>query len=427
MLDLALSALAAADAHRAAFPGLAWFEKVSAMRQRCELLRRDLDRIVGDNLRRVRRRRPLDLALPASSDPWHRTAWDALGFLVHQWRLGFGEARDMVQYPRRFGFGLEETCYFGDVFQRALIADALCDADTVLDGQLRPVLDSEIQHILAQRIDSSTGGWRYLGNLPEMPPDADLLAQVMRILVRAGHREAVVAYGEPPLRVLLEQARHPDGSFETWIVPTQGRTPLEERHADLVQTMWKGGADCDVMANLMVSLRSYDPVRFADVIGTAAEYLIAQQNADGTWATRRYFGPGYAMYICLYALAANPTGAGAVARTAGYLRRCQREDGGWGTGTASDALTTALALLGLAAAQRLAGDGQDRQRAERAREFLCSHREADQAWPAQKLINVGMGAPHGSRAVTTAFVLRAALAWAQVDTDLIRGEDDAHG
>lgn len=427
VLDLALAALTAADTHRAAFPGLAWFEKVTAMRQRCDLLRRDIERIVGDNLRRVRSRPQLDLSPPASSDPWHRMAWDALGFLVRQWRLGFGEARDMIQYPRRLGFGSEETCYFGDVFQRALIADAFCDADTLLGSQLRPVLDSEVQHILEQRIDSSTGGWRYFGNLPELPPDADSLAQVMRILLRSEHREAVVAHCEPPLLVLIEQDRHPDGSFETWIVPTRGRTPIEERHAELVRTVWQGGADCDVMANLMVSLRLYDPVRFADVIRMAAEYLVARQKEDGTWATRWYFGPGYGMYICLRALEADPTGAGAVARTAGFLRRCQRDDGGWGTGAASDALTTALALLGLAAAQRLSGDGQDRERAERALAFLLGHQEADHAWPAQKFINVGMGAYYGSRTVTTAFVLKAALAWAPADTAPLRGDGDAHG
>jgi squalene-hopene/tetraprenyl-beta-curcumene cyclase len=427
VLDLALAALAAADAHRAAFPGLAVFGLVDALRRRCQLLRIDIDRIVGDNLRRARGRVPLELPPPASSDAWHKMAWSALDFLAGQWRLGFGEARDIIQFPRRLGFGPGEACYFGDVFQRALIADALCDAEAALGCSLRPVLDNEVQHILEQRIESSTGGWRYYSNLPELPPDADSLAQVMRVLVRTGRRNAVIEHCEAPLRVLLEQDRHPDGSFETWIVPTTARTLLEERHAELVRTGWQGGADCDVMANLIVALRLYDPVRFADVIRTAAHYVIAQQNSDGTWATRWYFGPSYGMYICLRALEDDRVGAGTVQRTAEFLRRCQHEDGGWGTEAPSDALATALALLGLAAAQKMAGDRSDRQRAERALEFLLGNQEAGRAWPALKLINVGKGTYYGSRTVTTAFVLKAALAWATADSSPLRRDGEPHG
>ena len=326
----------------------------------------------------------------------------------------FGEARDLIQYPERLGLGPPETCYFGDVFQRGLIAESLGEADGVLGGQLHPVLQSEVQYILEQRIDSVTGGWRYYGNLPELPPDADSLAQVMRVLLGTGHRDAVVAHCESPLGVLLDQNRHPDGSFETWIIPGRDRTVLEQRHAELVPAAGKNGPDCDVMANMMVSLRAYDPVRFAEVIARAADYLKAQQLEDGTWPTRWYFGPSYGMYICLRALEAERGAADTVARTAGFLRRSQRDNGGWGTGAVSEPLTTALALLGLAAAQRMTGDGTDRERAERALAFLRSEREADRGWAAQKFINVGRK-QYGSQTVTTAFVLRAALAWAPVD------------
>ena len=412
VLELALAALDRAEQLEATIPDLGLHAVTGTLRRRCEALHGDIDRIVRANVRRARAQPRVTLGLREPTQPWQEVAWSALRFLETQWNLGFGEGRDLMQYPAELGFDSSDTCYFGDVFQRALVTDALCDADRALDGRLQPIIAREAEYLVSQRVRSATGGWRYYANLPELPPDADDLAQVMQVLVRAGHRDEVARHGEAPLSVLLRDNSHPDGSFETWIVPATGRTPLEDRHAVLVEQVWGAGADCDVIPNLLYALHLYDAARFADVTHRGAAYLAAQQRGDGTWTSRWYAGPYYAIHVCLRMFDAMQLTPAAVARALGALRDAQRGDGGWGLdGAASDPLSTSLALLGLSAGQRASGEPADHGRAVRGMEALRRTIEPDGAWPAHNLIFKGLRTYHGSRTLTTTFALKAALAW----------------
>lgn len=412
ILDLVLRSLAAAERLKDTVPELGLHAVTAALRRQCEVLRADIERIVRANVQRARELPRVTLSLGEATAPWQEAAWGGLRFLEAQWNLGFGEGRDLMQYPAGLGLDAGDTCCSGDVFQRALLVDALCDADRVLDGRLQPMIEREVRYLVSQRSDSTTGGWRYYMDLPELPPDADSLAQVIQALLRGGQRDAVAQHGEPPLAVLLRDNSHLDGSFETWIVPATGRTALETRHAELVERVWGMGADCDVIPNLLYALHVYDAARFAEVIRKGAAYLEGQQREDGTWASRWYAGSYYAVFVCLRFLSAARPAAPAVTRALQMLRDTQRRDGGWGIGdAASDPLSTALALLGLSAGHRAYGEAADLGRAERGIAALRSAMDAAGGWPAQKLIFKGLRTFHGSRTLTTTFVLKAALAW----------------
>jgi squalene-hopene/tetraprenyl-beta-curcumene cyclase len=423
VIDLALAALDRAEALKPTISNLAWHDTTAIYRRRFTSLRGDIERIVRENVARARQPPAIELHLPSATSPWQALACDAVQFLARQWQLGFGEARDMMRYPKELRIGPAEKYYFGDVFQRALIADALCDANPMLDGQLDELLQGEARYLLAQKLSTCRGGWSYFPDQVHLPPDADDLAQIMQVLLRTGHRGEVVARCEEPLGILLRDCAHPDGSFETWIVPAAERTPLEVRHAELVQSLWGAGADCDVMPNVLSALHAYAPERFAATIARGRAYLLGQQRDDGTWPGRWYHGAYYPLYVNLRLLAevgAPPDQAtaqkAALARGLRYLRRSQRGDGGYGLeaeAAPSDALGTALGLLGLAAAHGEAGDeaGADHERAARARQLLERHRQDDRGWPAQRFLPKGFGAYHGSRTMTTLFVLKAALAW----------------
>jgi squalene-hopene/tetraprenyl-beta-curcumene cyclase len=187
---------------------------------------------------------------------------------------------------------------------------------------------------------------------------------------------------------------------------------LEDRHAVLVEEVWGAGADCDVIPNLLYALELYDAARFAEVTQRGATYLEREQRDDGTWTSRWYAGPYYAIYVCLRMFAAVRPRSPAVPRALAALRDTQRRDGGWGLHAgASDPLMTALALLGLAAAQPAHGEPADRARAARGIEHLRCAMAGDGGWPAQELIFKGLRAFHGSRTLTTTFALKAALAW----------------
>jgi squalene-hopene/tetraprenyl-beta-curcumene cyclase len=414
VLNIAMTSLDAAERSKATLPGLSFYRSNGALRQRCEALRDDIVRIVDANKSRISQKPRVALSIPRPVDGWTRLSWGALEFLVRQWELGFGEARDITRFPEQVGFGAGETCYFGDVFQRAIIADVLCDANTVLGGALAPMIEHEVGYLLSRRLSAGIGGWSYFPDLPELPPDIDDLAQIMQVLIRMNRRPDVVDGCERPLSVLLRDNMHPDGSFETWIVPAIHRTPLEERQAEYVRRSWGAGADCGAMPNLLYALEMYDADRFKEVIHKGTTFLASRQREDGLWHSGWYAENYYAIYACLRLLAVVDPESSTISRAVQYLRETQRADGGWSTvgGTESDALNTAFALLGLATVPGGGAGARDMASVAAALKFLDRTRQPNGAWPSCKFIYVSNDRYcYGSQTMTTAYVLKAALAW----------------
>jgi len=364
--------------------------------------------------------RTVDLALPAPADKWQAVAFEALRYIVDQWHLGFGEARHIMEFAPALGLGGPQH-QRGDIFQRAIVADALCDADAVLGGMTRSILDQEVAY-LASRRDPGRAGWRYFPELPELPPDADDLAQIMQAFWRAGHRRELEEHCEEPLSILFDGS-HTDGSFETWIIPALDRTEAEIRQAECARTMWGTGPDAEVVANLLYALALVDPKRFADRIDRGTSYLEAVQRSDGGWESTWYHGPFYGTYVCLRLLACARPDSDAVRRAAAMLRATQNADGGWGGEGASTALETSLALLGLAAVAKAGADlPEDGVRAARALGRLDRDGRDDGSWPADDFIRMQVGRAtggptyvlsYGSRTLTTTYVMKAALAWSR--------------
>ncbi|RAM51619.1 MAG: hypothetical protein C6Y22_11235 [Hapalosiphonaceae cyanobacterium JJU2] len=362
--------------------------------------------------------------LSQNQNSWELIVQDGLRFLMKQWQLGFAEAAHIMSFPREQGFIAAVEQQYGDVFQRALIADVLCDARELLGEQLQPVIDHEVNYLLNCRRNSGVGGWSYFPNLPELPPDADDLAQIMQVLLRCGRRSEVEKYCEVPLSVLLQNNTHADGSFETWIVPATDRTPEENLQFWWVQQAWGTGPDPDVMANLLYTLVLYDPELFEQVIQDGVAYLESQQREDGSWQSSWYHGSYYGTYVCLRLLTLVRPGSPGIARAINFLYECQQVDGGWGIEDNSDSLSTALALLSLELAQQHIGEIADIERVVKARSYLQNCQETDKSWPSCKFIRMELGRAagrvrailfYGSQTITTAFILKAALAWSRVE------------
>ena len=202
------------------------------------------------------------LALPPARGTFDELARPALVHLIGEWRHGFPEAAHVIPFPLAQGFTDARELHRGDVFPRALIAEALAAADRLAGGQLAPLVSAEADYLLAQRRRQGVGGWSYFPTLPELPPDADDLAQVMQVFLCAGRREWLASFCEAPLRVLLADQRRADGSFETWILPADDRSEEEELQARWVSRAWGAGADPEVVANLHYALTLYDRERF---------------------------------------------------------------------------------------------------------------------------------------------------------------------
>jgi squalene-hopene/tetraprenyl-beta-curcumene cyclase len=413
VLTLALRKLDEADAALRDWPKLAWRKVHRDLRNECSQLLSDIERIVRENVVRVNQQPNFALHLPTPTNECESIAWQALDFMIEQWRRGFGEARHVMHFPPELGFG-GPAYQRGDIFQRALIADALCDVEQAWNVNLRPVIDHEIAYLLSRR-DTGRGGWSYFSELPELPADADDLAQILQLLHRCGRHAEVKELCSGPVSVLLEDNSHADGSFETWIIPARNRNAREERQAEFARDMWGTGADAEVIANLLYALALIDSDRFGDHISRGVEYLERQQLSNGTWTSTWYHGPFYSLYVCLRLLAHVRPNSNAIPRAAAFLNKSQKADGGWG-----NPLDTALGLLSLFQIQT----NGELASVSNACDYLQAHAMPDGSWIDCEFIRMDLGraaraepqiVSYGSRTITTAFVLKALAASTQRD------------
>ena len=412
VLRVALVELAEADAALGQIPAVPFADAVAGLRRRCQDLEADIARIVAENASRVKAQPVVKTTIPDAEDrPWAHLAWTALQKTLTEWRRGFGEARHLMNFSWDQGFSGASEVQAGDVYQRSLLAEALSEAACLAGSDLEPAVAHEIGYLLGRAQSQQPGGWSYFPELPELPADADDLAQMIRLLCMSGRRDLVASRCEPPLAALLQTGVHPDGSIETWILPAQLQLRSQQRQAQFVELAWGTGPDPEVMANLLHALQVYDAARFAGTVERGLDFIERAQADDGSWSSTWYHGPFYGVFVATRALAAARPSSAALARAIEFLRKSQLPDGGWGLDGSSDALSTSLALLALAP--------DDVERATSALRWLEAARGED-GWRGcpfiQMNVNRASGGPistvfYSSRTITTAFVLRAALAW----------------
>lgn len=420
VLRVALVELGEADVALAEMPAVPFADAVAGLRRRCLDLEADIARIVAENASRVRAQPAVNVTVPVVEDrPWTRLAWTALENTLTEWRRGFGEARHLMNFSWDQGFSGATEIQTGDIFQRSLLAEALCEAEALAGPSLQPAVAHEVAYLLGRAQPQPPGGWSYFPELPELPADADDLAQMIRLLCLSGRREQVPGCCDPALEALLQNGAHPDGSLETWILPVERHLRRQQRQAQFVELAWGAGPDPEVMANLLHALHVYDAARFDETLERGLDFIERAQAADGSWSSTWYYGPFYGVFVATRALAAARPFSGSLPRAIGFVRETQLPDGGWGAGDAADALSTSLALQTLALAPRELTQAPDHERASRAWQWLEAARSA-QGWRGcpfiQMNVNRASGGPvttvfYSSRTITTAFVLRAALAW----------------
>lgn len=337
----------------------------------------------------------------------------ALSFILAQWEYGFREAAHVLAFPREQGFSVGHDRHEGDIFARALIADALQCANQVLNGALDRQIEREIAYLLSARRGEGVGGWSYFPTLVELPPDADDLAQILLLLLQDGQKQRAAALCLPAIQTLLRYGTHPDGGIETWIVPSPPRSDEQRLQAQWVELAWGKGADAEVMANLLHALALYDSRSFAQTIAAGANYIASRQEPDGSWRSSWYHGPFYGTFVCMRLLAGIAPQHPAVERAFAFLISSQRNDGGWAmNGSQSDVLSTALAILALAASRRQTEERVANSASQALEQLFLATADAP------PFIRMDLGRAGGvvraqltyaSKTVTAAFALKAAL------------------
>lgn len=414
VLDLGLQALGEAESHLEAWPDLPWRGCVQELRADIESMLLDLRSITQRNLHRVQSQPSVDWQPEPPRNGWHRLANQALQGVLGQWRLGYGELRHVMKSASRALKGENASDYqFADIFQRALVADILCDAWQYLPADLRPVLDWEANYLLDHRLPPPIGGWSYFPDLPEEPADSDDLGQVMQLLLRLGRLNDVETHAEPALDVLFGANAYPDGSFNTWILPEEKDTELLELQAECAE-LFGGDRQPEVVANLLYALHLYQPERFADEIHRGTRFVLDRQHADGSWPAFWYYGPYYGTYVALRLLRHVAAEEEAVDKARAFVLETRRDDGGWGFEDGSDPLSTALALCALAEVVKAGRHSPPAPVLDQALDYLRNVVGEAGTWDAVNFIampSLGHTAGYGSRTMTTAYVLKAAIAW----------------
>lgn len=368
-MQLASQAIAESDRLTADFPDLLWRRQTTAIRERCEAVLKQVEHIDGSRQTITRR---LAVALPPPSNAWQEVAWAAVERLLTRWgatgaQLPSSKSNDV-------------TSKVGDSLPLALIADALCDVDLLLEGQLQPLIQSQADYLVYRRRHDD--GWSYSAVSLDLPPDTDHLGLVMRTLLRAHRQEDVEQHCSILLSRLLEHdVLQESGGAEIWI-----RRRLDD------PTPWSGEPDAAVTAQLLEALAMSGQDRFGDAIQRGLTWLEGCQHTDGSWHSPAYQGPYYATAACLRCLVALRPQAEAIGKADSFLRFTRRDTSDWGLdGAPSDSMSTALALQGLAMAQNSATSAEDFEHAKQALQGI-------------------QRAGHGGD-LTTAFTLRAAVLW----------------
>jgi len=301
----------------------------------------------------------------------------AIGHLESERIRGFGEAAHRMSFPRAFGFTGESDEQIGLVFPRALIAEALLAARAAGFAIDHKGIAEDASWLIGQKCRDSRGGWRYFPGLPELPPDADDLAAILRMLVLTRHPD-VGELCDEALQIVLMQQAGSAGGFPTWIVDPADSSTSAQRMRRAIELHWGNSIDVEVVANLLHSLVVYDARRFRAEIANGVAYVIAQQCATGQWISTWYHSDFYGTFICARLLAAVAPGHRALARIVTLLASSQNADGGWGK-QGSSPTDTALGLL----IAVLLGDHDSGRLArvrDRAVAFLVGRQSPDGKW-----------------------------------------------
>ncbi len=329
----------------------------------------------------------------------------ALHYLLQQHDRNYEEATHHLHFPRFADGAIRYETHPSVLSHRAVILDALLDGAEAGLPVSRSVLAKDVMAILHCKHPDVRGGWSYIQQAPELPPDADDLGQVLQVLARYGGPD-LASICDEAIRLVLDGANE-DGAFETWILDPSGNSFADQTLRDYLPIMGGSGVHVEVVSNLLYGLLLYDAQRYRLAVYRAVSYLESAQSPDGGWQSKWYAGSYYGTWRVASVLGRVAPDSAALSRSRRFLIESQRVDGGWGDDDV-DPLSTALALLAMCA-----GDMQPVQDSlARGADYLAHTQRPDGSWRASPWIRFPTKdgvVTHGSASATTAFCLKARI------------------
>jgi len=267
----------------------------------------------------------------------------SISYLEDQRSSGFVEAIHHMIFPKKAGFIGDVEKQEGKTFQLAIINNALMDADSLGFQIDKSGVKEDIRYILNHKYRDARGGWKYFPNLPEIPPDADDLAEILQVLFKF-KLDNISEICDEAISIVFDQNYNSNGSFETWIMDSTSSDLSHKLMLQAIDTKWGKGPDIEVIANLLYALYIYNPDRYKNVIQRGVKFITKNIKKAGYWSATWYCGKFYGTFVCSRIISAINPKLKILNKVHKFLRNSEKKSGGWGS-RKSNPTDTALVLL----------------------------------------------------------------------------------
>lgn len=328
-----------------------------------------------------------------------------LDFIRADFYQNYADLKHIMYLGKLEGFENNSQIHVSDTFQRALINDCFITVANTNKLDISAFLESECHYLIDHRNKDEIGGWSYFQTVHEIAADIDDLGQIIQLFVLSGNQQLVNEYCKKAINIAVNERRLNDGSIETWIIPKDCQNTLQKRQEYFNETKWGKGPDVEVVANFVYALHIFDKTRYKGIIEKSLQYIISQQNNEGFWESRWYYGNYYGTYVCLRLLKEfDENYLTEIQKGIDYLYENQNNDGGFSikANGVSDALSTALAMLSLKFFFQ-----EKNGCIRRATKYLDKKQNIDGSWSAVDFIKPKIHEPCKNKTLTSAYVLKA--------------------
>ncbi|MDR0866023.1 MAG: terpene cyclase/mutase family protein [Candidatus Symbiothrix sp.] len=327
-----------------------------------------------------------------------------LNYIKKDYLHDYAELKHIMYLSRKEDFENTTPIHISDIFQRALLDDCLLSFAPTQHLAMSSYIDAEIMYLIQRVNEDATGGWSYFPSVKEIAADIDDLGQMMQLFIHANKMDYMDKYCLTPIQIALNNKYNKEGGIATWIIPNDNHTPRQEKQDLFNRTKWGTGPDTEVVANFVYALHLYHPETYRDVVEKAMPFICCNQDENGFWESRWYYGTYYGTYICLRLLKEKgETYWANIQKALDFLICNQQESGGFGLDNQSpDALSTALALLSF----KLFLD-EENINVRKAMNYLLDSQQQDGSWTSVDFIKPKASEPYKSKVLTTALVLKS--------------------
>jgi len=327
-----------------------------------------------------------------------------LDFISKDFLENYSELNHFMWLSRSEGFENDNQLHYSDTFQRAMLNDCLAHISNKFNLFTTNFFNEENNYFLERTNNDDIGAWSYFPTVNEVAADIDDLGQIMQQFILADRKKLIDKYCLKSIDIAVKERNSENGGIETWIIPKIPYTEKQKKQDFFNTTKWGRGPDVEVVANFLYALFLYDAQKYSKTIKDGINYIISQQDKDGFWKSRWYYGNYYGTYVCTRLLNCFPKYyTDTKQKSLQFLLKTQNKDGSFGD-TENYILSTSFARLSLG----LISDVNSQCYNDSAK-FLISKQQYDGSWRAENFIKPKTNEPYKSKTLVTAFALKSLL------------------